>query len=165
MGNSQEPFKSFTEFSTKVEGTNIHSNTLLCTDYLNHFNEIIMLIEMVPDMPDLLEDCKEWRPKSYKQHFKDIVFSDSALAIEAYDAVPECFKRPFENTIRQMDYLVLKAMEHCEKDIAQDDMETLRRHVDVALNALKQFIEIASSIIHGSEKVMEQEQIDEMLES
>jgi hypothetical protein len=159
----QKGFEKFAEFSKKAEGTNIYPNTLLCTDYLNHFNEIIMLLEMVPDMPDMLEECKEWKPTSYKQHFKEVVFSDSELAIEAYDAVPDCYKIPFENTIAQMDYLVLKALEHCSKDIEDDDMIKLSRHITVTLDALKQFIEVASSIIHGSDKTMEQSQIDEVI--
>jgi len=34
----------------RVAGKNINEKTLLATDYLNHFNEIIMLIELVPDL-------------------------------------------------------------------------------------------------------------------
>jgi muramoyltetrapeptide carboxypeptidase LdcA involved in peptidoglycan recycling len=40
----------------RLLGTNINSVTLLATDYLNHFNEVIILIEMVADMPDMIED-------------------------------------------------------------------------------------------------------------
>src|SRR3546814_7715400 len=54
-----------------VRGKNINQNTLLATDYLNHFNEIIMLLEMVPSMPECYRDAVEWRPKSYAQHFRD----------------------------------------------------------------------------------------------
>ena len=40
----------------RLLGTNINSVTLLATDYLDHFNEVIILIEMVADMPDMIED-------------------------------------------------------------------------------------------------------------
>ena len=53
-----------------VRGKNINQNTLLATDYLNHFNEIIMLLEMVPSMPECYEDAAGWRPKSYAEHFR-----------------------------------------------------------------------------------------------
>ena len=33
----------------KVRGTNINEHTLLATDYLNHLNEPIMLLEMVAE--------------------------------------------------------------------------------------------------------------------
>ena len=58
----------FTEWQQKVEGTNISSTTLLATDYLNHFNEIVMLLEMVPDMPDMIEDCKEDARRVQRAH-------------------------------------------------------------------------------------------------
>ena len=32
-----------------VRGSNINEETLLATDYLNHFNEAIMLLELVTD--------------------------------------------------------------------------------------------------------------------
>ena len=48
-----------------------------------------MLLEMIPDMPDMLEDAQEWQPKSYKDHFRDSSIADKELAIEAYDIVPK----------------------------------------------------------------------------
>src|SRR3546814_6668569 len=42
-----------------VRGKNINQNTLLATDYLNHFNEIIMLLEMLPSMPECYGDAAE----------------------------------------------------------------------------------------------------------
>ena len=63
-------------YRARIKGTNIDERTLLATDYLNHFNEIVMLLELVPDLPDCLEDAKEWRPKSYAEHFRDSGFVD-----------------------------------------------------------------------------------------
>ncbi len=34
----------FLQWRDKVRGTNISEKTLLATDYLNHFNEIVMFI-------------------------------------------------------------------------------------------------------------------------
>ena len=68
-----------------VQGKNIHEETLLATDYLNHFNEIIMLLDMIPSMPECLEDAKAWEPKTYVEHFRDSGFADKDLAIFAYD--------------------------------------------------------------------------------
>ena len=58
-------------FRKLVSGTNINEQTLLATDYLNHFNEVVMLIEMIADMPECLEDAQAWAPKSYQDHFRD----------------------------------------------------------------------------------------------
>ena len=48
----------FLALQQRVKGSNIDETTLLATDYLNHFNEIVMLLEMVPDMPEMLEEVK-----------------------------------------------------------------------------------------------------------
>jgi hypothetical protein len=48
---------------------NINPRTGLATDYLNHFNEAIMLLEMIPDIPECFEDFLDWQPMSYREHF------------------------------------------------------------------------------------------------
>jgi hypothetical protein len=48
---------------------NINPITGLATDYLNHFNEAIMMLELAPEMPDCMEDLSAWRPLSYCEHF------------------------------------------------------------------------------------------------
>ncbi len=69
-------FRYTRTFRKLVSGSNINEQTLLATDYLNHFNEVVMLIEMIADMPECLEDAKAWAPKSYQDHFRDSNFSD-----------------------------------------------------------------------------------------
>ena len=51
---------------SRLDGTNINPVTGLATDYLNHFNEAIMLLEMLPVAPDCKEDFLAWRPMSYR---------------------------------------------------------------------------------------------------
>ena len=53
----------------QLRAANINPRTGLATDYLNHFNEAIMLLEMVPDMPECAEDFLTWTPRSYAEHF------------------------------------------------------------------------------------------------
>ena len=69
----------YAAWADRLQGTNINGTTLLATDYLNHFNEVIMLIEMVPDMPDIIEDVLAWEPKTYVRHFADSM-KGSAMA-------------------------------------------------------------------------------------
>src|ERR1700741_487675 len=52
----------------ELRAANINPRTGLATDYLNHFNEAIMLLEMIPDMPDCAEDFLSWGPLSYSEH-------------------------------------------------------------------------------------------------
>ena len=83
----------------RVQGTNINEKSLLATDYLNHFNEIVMVLEMIPDMRDCLEDAKAWCPRRYTDHFRDSGFSDKELAIAAYDHAPPDYREMFDGTV------------------------------------------------------------------
>ena len=64
---------------------NINPRTGLATDYLNHFNEAIMLLEMLAACPDCIEDFLAWRPLSYREHFAASHFKGHELAIKAYE--------------------------------------------------------------------------------
>ena len=70
----------------RLADANINPLTGLATDYLNHFNEAIMLLEMVASCPDCLEDFHNWKALSYREHFHASRFKGRDLAIIAYDA-------------------------------------------------------------------------------
>ena len=70
--------------------SNISSATSLSTDYLNHFTEAVMALEVVATMPDCLPDLQAWTPKSYCEHFAASHFSNRDALIAAYwDADPK----------------------------------------------------------------------------
>ena len=153
----------FQAFQEKVRGTNVSEQSLLATDYLNHFNEIIMTLEMVPDMPELLEEAKGWQPKHYKQHFEDSTIADKDLAIEAYDYVPAKLKKPFEQTIEQANKLVLAAVDRLEKEIEGGNDPMVRATATTVSRLLQKLMDHASANIHGSETTMDQTEIDDLL--
>ena len=77
---------SETRGAVRVCNVNINAATGLATDYLNHFNEAIMLLEMLSSCPDCAEDFLAWQPLSYREHFAASGFKDRGLAIAAYEA-------------------------------------------------------------------------------
>ena len=72
--------------AARLAEANINPATGLASDYLNHFNEAIMLLEMLSSCPDCLADFLGWRAKSYREHFEFSRFKSRHLAIAAYDA-------------------------------------------------------------------------------
>lgn len=153
----------FLAFQEKVKGSNIDPETLLATDYLNHFNEVVMLIEMLPDMPDCLDMVQEWRPKTYQEHFRDSTFSDKQLAIDAYEHVPKRYRDAFEKNTARMNALVEATTEWLEQAIKSDDQEKLRAIASRSAAGLRKLTDVASAIIHGSEATLEQSEIDAIL--
>jgi len=132
-----------------VKGTNINPETLLATDYLNHFNEIVMLLDMVPTMPECMEDAKAWAPKSYEQHFQDSVFSDKALAILAYQNAPPQFREPFDDTVAAMNALVAQGLTAIEASMATGEPGRIELAVSEVSRKLRSRIDRCSAIING----------------
>ena len=159
-GDDGDAYKAFQE---RVKGTNINPQTLLATDYLNHFNEIVMTLEMIPDMPELLDDARAWRPKTYPEHFQESGFAERELAIEAYEHVPARFRQPFELTIGTLDSLVAMTLERAEATLAAGEFERLKIIVNDASGAIRNLVDSASAIIHGTVRTMEQSEIDALL--
>ena len=149
----------FLAMQQRVKGSNIDETTLLATDYLNHFNEIVMM----PDMPDMLEEVKAWQPKSYTDHFKDSTIADKDLAIEAYDHVPGIYREPFEQTIEQINLMIASTVERLETNIRDGQDDVLRANVQTLSGILQRLMDTASAIIHGSAKTMDQSEIDQLL--
>ena len=54
----------------------------LANDFLNVYNEILMLIEMLPAMPELADDIFGWRPCSYRSYFMQCNLPGRAEALD-----------------------------------------------------------------------------------
>ncbi|MDV7340766.1 hypothetical protein RYZ26_14265 [Terasakiella sp. A23] len=165
----------FEAYQEQVRGTNINEETLLATDYLNHFNEVVMMIDMLPDMPDCLDMVKEWEPKPYKDHFRDSTIADKDLAVEVYDHVPPLYKKAFEDTVSQVDMAIFQAVADAEEAIATGDMDYLRFKIGESAQGIHRLTERLSAIVHGTadlsgieepkeEVVMDQNDIDALFD-
>jgi len=67
---------------------NINPVTRLSTDYLNHFSEALMALEMVRDMPECIDDLRVWIPKTYAEHFAGSRLSNREAIVRMYEAAP-----------------------------------------------------------------------------
>ncbi|MHA1598289.1 MAG: hypothetical protein ACTSV1_06165 [Alphaproteobacteria bacterium] len=162
-GIEKDELDGYLAFRDKVRGSNINEQTLLATDYLNHFNEIVMTLEMIPDMPELLDEAKDWKPKGYKEHLLDSTFSDKQLAAEAYDNVPRKYRQPFEQTIGQINNLIATTIERIEADMERGDDNLLRENAGALSKVIQRLMDVAGGIIHGSAKTMDQTEIDNLI--
>src|ERR1700722_1828062 len=88
--------------AARLRAANINPRTGLATDYLNHFNEAIMLLEMIPDMPDCAQDFLDWKPLSYPEHFRASNFKARDLAISAYNSADPTVRDEFDDLAATM---------------------------------------------------------------
>ena len=154
---------AYPAFRERCMGTNVNEQTLLATDYLNHFNEVVMTLEMLGDMPELIEEAQAWAPKDYKDHFRDSTIADKELAVEAYDHAPPKFKTPFEQNIEKINKLITTSVERLSSDIQTGDMELVRSNARALSKIIQRLMDMCSANIHGSETTMDQEEIDNMI--
>jgi hypothetical protein len=128
-----------------LRAANINPRTGLATDYLNHFNEAIMLLEMVPDMPECAEDFLTWTPLTYAEHFWASNFKARDLAIEAYELSDA--KTEFDNITASMTS-ILTAVGTAMREAKQD--KTRATLAEQATNWVKPLVALAGGIINGA---------------
>jgi hypothetical protein len=154
------------QYRLLVRNTTIDDRTLLSTDYFNHFNEVIMLLSMVGDMPDMLDEIVAWAPRTYKQHFETSGLAFAPLAIEAYDHVPLEYREPFDEAVNEMNSLIVEAVATLSP--MRDDPEMLGFTAADYWQRLQALVDRGSAIVHASisdsnpEATMDQSEIDDL---
>jgi len=131
-----------------LAAANINPRSGLATDYLNHFNEIAMLLELLPQMPECAADVIDWQPASYIEHFRKSNFQGKDLAIAAYGCLDSNLKVAFETVIADIDSTIFDAQALVASgDPANPDvrakLDTLRSE------ELLPLLEKANGLIHG----------------
>jgi hypothetical protein len=89
-----------------LKAANINPATGLATDYLNHYNEVAMMIGMLADAPEMVEPILDWRPLGYAAHFRLTNFSDQDVAIAAYDQTSEAVRARFRTARRRVELAI-----------------------------------------------------------
>jgi hypothetical protein len=133
-----------------MAGAHINSATGLATDYLNHFNEAIMLLEMVAGCPDCREDLRAWRPIGYREHFRQSRFAGREFAIAAYDTADPVAR----DMLDALSATMTTVIEHARKSLATEANERISG--DVAARAagwLRLLVAQAGAVINGQRGV------------
>lgn len=125
---------------------NINPRTGLATDYLNHFNEAIMLLEMIPDIPECFEDFLGWQPLSYREHFAASNFKARELAISAYDSSDPDVRAEFDNITATMTS-ILTTVGDAMRQVRH--METRTILAEQASGWVKPLVALAGGLING----------------
>lgn len=115
--------------------------TGLATDFLNQFNEVAMLLDMLADDASLIEDLEAWQARDYVAHFAASGFADRHLVLEAYELSPPLTRRRFDALCGELADLLtqgLAFLSNCRTvgaeaaiaPAAQALGEEVRRHLD-----------------------------------
>ncbi len=134
----------------RVSETTINDVTLLSTDYCNHLNEVVMMIGMVADVPEMLDDVRSWKPRSYQEHFEMSGLSIGPLAIEAYDNCEAKYRNAFDSDVAAFNARVAEGTEEIANAVDTGDAEFLSFSANALSTELQAMIDSLGAIIHGS---------------
>jgi hypothetical protein len=136
-------------FRSHIPGTNINESTLLASDYLNHFHELVMLLEAVSSQPaDFSEDLLSWRPLTYEEHFSESGFRDRNLAIAAYRKAPPRIRARFDEAVAKLHGEALTLVAEVAGQLG-DGSDDLYRLCGDAATRLRLLIDEANAIANG----------------
>ncbi len=128
-------------------GPKINPVTGLSTDYLNHFTEAVMLIELAVGMPECLRDLEAWQPKTYAEHFATSGFSNREQIFAAYQFAHPTSRAVLDRTADLLNTLVVQDRELVRMHIGTANIEAVARRSATRLRAL---IARAAAVINGT---------------
>jgi hypothetical protein len=135
-------------FRSHIPGTNINESTLLASDYLNHFHELVMLFEALASEPQgFAEDLKAWRPLTYEEHFSQSGFRDKNLAIAAYRRAPSKVRARFDEAVSRLHGEALTLVATVGGQL--DNGQSLEGACQEATSRLRVLIDEANAIATG----------------
>ena len=141
-----EPACGFGLGRARLVEANINPVTGLATDYLNHFNEAIMMLELAPQVPECIDDFCAWRPLSYCEHFAASRFKERDLAIAAYGNADPALRRRLDELADGMNAILLATAA-----AMRAEPQALGVLAEDALARLRPLVARAGAVIHGAE--------------
>ena len=130
----------------RLQAANINPKTGLATDYLNHFNEAIMLLDLLPHTPECIVELIGWEPLSYQEHFAASHFKHKELAIAAYEAAEPSARVRLDDLADTMNALLVATCEAFQRRSSLDAANALA--ADTAAR-LKPLVARAGAVING----------------
>lgn len=126
----------------------------LANDYLNLFNEIVMLVEQLPSMPELFEDIQRWRPTSYQDYFRRSILPGRSSAIETYGQLDSRFRRDFETVVAELDRRATGAVAAVRRQFkGESDPEALAALCERAGVSIREVLDQATMLVNHGELV------------
>jgi hypothetical protein len=130
----------------RLSDANINPATGLATDYLNRFNEAIMLLDMLSNCPEFRADFLAWKPMSYREHFRASRFKTRELAIAAYDSADPDLRNSLDTLAVTMTIVLEATRAAMDTDRRPETVAALAEN---AVGWLKPLIARAGAIING----------------
>lgn len=130
----------------------------VANDYLNHFNEVLLLIENLPVMlPEMVDEILGWTPISYREYFQRSRLPGSAKALQIYDSLELDFREYFEETISGLNELALESISVIKKHRNEDgtiDPDSVAAFCEQAAQRMRSALDVAADLVNNGRKAV-----------
>ena len=127
----------------------VNPSSGIANDYLNLFNEIIMLIENYPVMPELIDDILAWKLVTYRQYFAHSSLPGRTIALEAYDRLQTKVRDGFEQVSQEISCLAQTVVHEIRQhDMSQEVPAELAERCAEASAAMMSCLHRATHIVN-----------------
>jgi hypothetical protein len=114
----------------------------IANDYLNQYNEILLLVENLPVLlPEMVDELLAWKPKSYREYFETSPLPRGDIAIKIYQSLNPNFRQLFEAHVQSINAFantaitVLGDQTHGHGDLSQEYIEAFCAEISKILRA------------------------------
>jgi hypothetical protein len=87
----------------------VNPSSGLANDYLNVFNEILLLLEFLPTMPEMTGEALAWRPRGYREYFQQSPLPGASEAVRSYETLDPDLRDRFESILRRLNDIAQQA--------------------------------------------------------
>jgi hypothetical protein len=110
----------------------------LANDYLNVFNEILLVLEFLPTMPEMTDEALAWRPRSYSDYFAQSTIPGAGHALKAYERVEPKLRANFESVLGRLNEMVIRVQRKLAEDQLRPDYpETIVKPCEETAEAMR----------------------------
>ena len=118
----------------------------LSNDFLNHYSEVLMLIEMAQHDAAIASHLTAWHPLTYPAYFSASPLRRAAAALAAYEALPAARREAFEKLTAAMDTLATMAAFALQPPC---EPATAGLVCEVTVPALRKLVERAAAFLNS----------------
>ena len=128
----------------------INPITGLSTDYLNHFTEALMVLDMAAASSECLDDLQAWLPKTYREHVAGSSFGDRAAILSAYEAADPAVRQELDAVAKTLNVALTETRDRMLHRLGTPAAEAQARR---AVAWLQPLITRAAALINGGAAV------------
>jgi hypothetical protein len=123
--------------------------TGLANDYLNVYNEILLLLEFVPSMPEMTDDALAWQPRGYCEYFEQSSIPGARDALHAYDKLDPGERAHFEAILARLTEIAVHAQTTLAEEFGRPDYpDSIAKSCEETANVMRAGLAYVARLIN-----------------